>query len=225
MPEIKFRLIRSNRRTVGLEINPRGDLIVRAPETLEIPVIKRILKSHGRWITRKLAEVEERRQLIRPKRFVEGEKFLWLGREYPLLLSLQARPPLRFNGQCFILSSGWQGKAREIFEKWYREKGRVYFEERIRSLAARNGFRFKKFRLSSARTRWGSCSARGTISLNWRLVLAPPEIIDYVIIHELAHTREKNHSRTFWDLVAGQMPDFRQRRRWLKQNGYRLNLI
>ncbi|MGQ9800591.1 MAG: M48 family metallopeptidase [Candidatus Saccharicenans sp.] len=225
MPEIKFRLIRSNRRTVGLEINHQGDLIVRAPERLELPAIKNIVKSHRKWIIGKLAEFEKCRQLTRLRRFTEGEKFLWLGREYPLLFTKEAGPALRFTGESFILSSRRQGQAREIFKKWYRKKARVYFEERIRSLAARNGFRFKKFRLSSARTRWGSCSARGTISLNWRLILAPPEIIDYVIIHELAHTREKNHSRTFWDLVARQMPDFRQRRLWLKQNGFRLNII
>lgn len=225
MTEVKFRLIRSNRRTVGLEINHQGDLIVRAPERLELTAIKNILKSHRKWITHKLEEVEKRRQLIRPKKFVGGEQFLWLGREYPLMLSPRRRPALRFTGQNFILSSRWQGQAREIFEKWYRKKARIYLEERVRSLAARDGFRFKKFRLSSARTRWGSCSARGTISLTWRLIMAPPEIIDYVIIHELAHTREKNHSRAFWDLVAWQMPDYRQRRRWLRQNGFRLNII
>jgi len=112
-----------------------------------------------------------------------------------------------------------------LFQKLYRKLARAYLRRRLEQLARLNGFNFKKFRLSSARTRWGSCSAKGTISLTWRLILAPPEIIDYVIIHELAHTREKNHSRAFWNLVAKHLPDFRQRRRWLKQNGFRLNII
>ncbi|MGB9907201.1 MAG: M48 family metallopeptidase [Candidatus Saccharicenans sp.] len=224
MPEIKFRLIRSNRRTVALEVNDQGDLIVRAPNRLELSAIKSILRSHRRWIARKLSEVERRRQLLRPKRFVEGENFLYLGREFPLLISHEARPALRFTGQSFILSSRWKRQAREIFQKWYRKQAQAYLSDRVMKMAASNGFRFKKFRLSSARTRWGSCSAKRTISLTWRLILAPPEIIDYVIIHELAHTREKSHSPDFWKLVAGLRPDYRQRRRWLKQNGFMLNI-
>ncbi|MCX8159709.1 MAG: M48 family metallopeptidase, partial [Candidatus Saccharicenans sp.] len=221
---IVMKIIRSKRRTVGLEINDRGELIIRAPEGLGQAAIDEIIERHRRWIDRKLAEVEKRRQMFRPKKFVEGERFLWLGQEYPLVISSESHPALKFNGREFVLSARWQGRAREIFKKLYRQKALAYLSHRTRQLAELNGFRFARFRLSSAKTRWGSCSARGTVSLTWRLIMAPPEIIDYVIIHELAHTREKNHSRNFWELVEEQLPDYRERRRWLKKFGFRLNL-
>ncbi|MCR4410120.1 MAG: SprT family zinc-dependent metalloprotease [Candidatus Saccharicenans sp.] len=219
-----MKIIRSRRRTVGLEVNDRGELVVRAPEKLSRVAIDEIIRKHRRWIEKKLAEAEKRRQMFRPKEFVEGEKFLWLGREYPLRITRESRPALKFTGREFILSARWQGRAGEIFKKLYRRKALNYLRLRTRQLAELNGFKFTRFRLSSAATRWGSCSARGTVSLTWRLILAPPEIIDYVIIHELAHTREKNHSRAFWSLVEAHLPDYRQRRHWLKKYGFLLNL-
>lgn len=219
-----MKIIRSRRRTVGLEVNDRGELVVRAPERLGRAAIDEIIDKHRVWIEKKLAEAEERRRMFSPKKFVEGEKFLWLGQEYPLRISGESRPALKFTGREFILSARWQGRAREIFKKLYRRKALAYLGHRTQQLAELNGFKFTGFRLSSAATRWGSCSARGTVSLTWRLVMAPPEIIDYVIIHELAHTREKNHFRAFWSLVEEQLPDYRQRRRWLKKFGFMLNL-
>ncbi|RFT15747.1 MAG: putative metal-dependent hydrolase [Candidatus Saccharicenans subterraneus] len=219
-----MRIIRSERRTVGLEVNDRGELIVRAPERLSRAAIDEIIRKHRRWIEKKLAEAEKRRQMFRPKKFVEGEKFLWLGSEYPLRITGEGRPALKFTGREFVLSARWQGRAREIFKKLYRRKALAYLSLRTRQLAELNGFKFTRLRLSSATTRWGSCSARGTVSLTWRLILAPPEIIDYVIIHELAHTREKNHSRAFWNLVEAHLPDYRRKRLWLKKYGFFLNL-
>lgn len=219
-----MKIIRSRRRTVGLEVNDCGELIVRAPERLSRAAIDEIIRKHRRWIEKKLAEAEKRRQMFRPKKFVEGEKFLWLGREYPLRITQESRPALKFTGLEFILSVRWQGRAREIFKKLYRRKALAYLSLRTRQLAELNGFKFTRFKLSSATTRWGSCSARGTVSLTWRLILAPPEIIDYVIIHELAHTREKNHSRVFWNLVEAHLPDYRRKRLWLKKYGFLLNL-
>ncbi|MBC7349119.1 MAG: M48 family metallopeptidase [Candidatus Aminicenantes bacterium] len=219
------RIIRSRRRTVGLEINEEGQLVVRAPLYLPESEIKAVIRRHQRWIENKLVELEQRRQKKRPKSFVAGEKYLYLGQEFPLILSPRPKPALAFTGRAFILSGVYQNRGKELFQKLYQRMARAYLRRRLEQLARLNGFKFKKFRLSSARTRWGSCSAKGTISLTWRLVLAPPEIIDYVIIHELAHTREKNHSRVFWNLVAEHLPDFRQRRCWLKQNGFRLNII
>jgi len=223
-PELKLRIRRSRRRTVGLEVSDRGELVVRAPEDLSRTSIEEVIRKHRQWIKKKLAEVEERQKFHKPRKFEEGEVFLYLGREYPLRLAAPNRRFLAFDGNSFILSSAAGDMAKELFIRLYRQLARDYLSTRLKQLAALNGFRFRKFRLSSARTRWGSCSARGTISLTWRLIMAPPEIIDYVIIHELAHTREKNHSRAFWNLVAEQMPDYLRKRRWLKKYGFMLNI-
>ncbi len=218
------RIIRSRRRTVVLEINQQGELVVRAPWYLPESEIQEVIRRHQKWVEKKLAEMEQRRQKVKPKSFVAGENFLYLGQEFPLILRPQPKPSLAFNGRAFILSAGYQSRGKELFEKLYRKMARAYLSQRLEQLASQNGFMYKKFRLSSARTRWGSCSARGTISLSWRLIMAPPNIIDYVIIHELAHTKEKNHSRAFWALVTQYVPDHKEKRRWLRTKGFRLDL-
>ncbi|MBC7364225.1 MAG: M48 family metallopeptidase [Candidatus Aminicenantes bacterium] len=216
------RIIRSRRKTVALEVNRQGELVVRAPWYLPDSEIQGVIRRHRNWIEKKLAEMKQKRHLMKPKSFVTGERFLYLGQEFPLILRPQPVPALTFTGQAFILSEAYQSRGQELFEKLYRKMARAYLSRRLEQLASQNGFKFKNFRLSSARTRWGSCSARGTISLTWRLVLAPPEIVDYVIMHELVHLKEKSHSRAFWGLLARYIPDYRIKRKWLKDNGFRL---
>ena len=222
-PEV-IKIVKSRRRTVSLEINQEGVLTVRAPYGLDRTTIDDILKRHQPWIRKKRQEVQRRQELSRPKKFEDGEKFLWLGKEYPLRIVARVRPSLVFTGERFELAASSILSARQLFEAWFKEQARFYLSSRLKEIARKTGFKYQKFRLSSAQTRWGSCSAKGTISLVWRLMMAPPEIIDYLIIHELAHTKEKNHSRAFWRLVEELLPDYRERRRWLRKNGYRLKL-
>lgn len=222
--ELKIKMIRSRRRTVGLEITPEGELVVRAPEKLTKRELGLILNKHRRWINRKLALVNERKQLI-SRLYRPGEKFLYLGQEYPLKLMPGIQNGLSFDGRCFWITKNGLGQARDLFEKIYRKMARVYLSRRLELLSSRSGFEYKKFRLSSARRRWGSCSTKGTISLNWRLLMAPPEIIDYVIYHELIHLRERNHSQAFWNLLSKYVPDYRVKKKWLKENGFRLWII
>lgn len=219
-----IKIVKSRRRTVSLEINQEGVLTVRAPYGLDRTTIDDILKRHQLWIRKKRQEVQRRQELSRPKKFEDGEKFLWLGKEYPLRIVARVRPSLVFTGERFELAASSILSAGQLFEAWFKEQARFYLSSRLKEIARKKGFKYRKFRLSSARTRWGSCSAKGTISLVWRLMMAPPEIIDYLIIHELAHTKEKNHSRAFWRLVEELLPDYRERRRWLRKNGYRLKL-
>jgi len=218
-----IKVIRSRRRTVSLEINGAGELTVRVPYGLGRGAIDDIVNRHQPWIRKKRQEVQRRRELSRPKEFRDGERFLWLGTEYPLEIVERNRPPLTFTGEKFELAAPFLASARRVFETWFRHQAQSYLASRVASISRQTGFKYEKLRLSSAATRWGSCSAKGTISLVWRLMMAPPGIIDYLIIHELAHTKEKNHSRAFWRLVEEFVPDYRERRRWLRKNGYRLN--
>jgi predicted metal-dependent hydrolase len=110
--------------------------------------------------------------------------------------------------------------AKKRFENWYREQARLFLTERLQYFSHLYNFHYSQIRITSARTRWGSCSGRGTISFTWRLVMAPPEIIDYVVLHELAHTVHHNHSPQFWNLVQSMQPDYAAKRKWLKQNSH-----
>lgn len=111
---------------------------------------------------------------------------------------------------------------RELLNDWYRQKAAQAFSERAEHWSRAMGLSFNRIAIKDQRSLWGSCSAQGNLNFNWRVVMAPPEVLDYLVIHELAHLREMNHSRSFWREVASYCPDFRERRRWLKEHSGRL---
>lgn len=106
-----------------------------------------------------------------------------------------------------------------VLERAYRERARRVLKERTAYFAGIMGVTYQAVRLSSAKTRWGSCSGAGSLNFHWKLILMPPEVLDYVVVHELAHRMEMNHSKRFWEQVERVLPDYRERRRWLKENG------
>lgn len=221
------RIIRSRRTTLSIEIQPGGEIWVRAPQRLSTAAIQDALNEKADWIRRMQARVPP--AAPPPRVFAPGERLPYRGRDYPLVVSPSGRIPLVFQDGVFGLAQSALPKARAVFEAWYRAEARCLFETRLTELSALTGLRPAgsrplRLRLSSARTRWGSYSTSGTLSLNWRLVLAPPEILDYVILHELAHTRFNNHSAAFWSLVESLLPDYKPRRKWLKDHGARLFL-
>jgi predicted metal-dependent hydrolase len=124
----------------------------------------------------------------------------------------------------FLLARTSHSKARQVFTRWYKEQAMQVITSRVHFFIERLGVSCPIIRITSARTRWGSCSFKGTLSFTWRLVMAPLDIIDYVVLHELVHLKHKNHSKAFWLNVQAYMPDFNERRNWLKENGYLLSL-
>ncbi|MCE1253462.1 MAG: M48 family metallopeptidase [Anaerolineae bacterium] len=218
------RIIRTRRKTISLIIRQDGSLEVRAPLRAPEQIIREFVEQKQVWIISKQKLVLENKKQVLPKQFVQGEEFLFLGKKYRLIISTNARSGLSFNDQSFILSPNALSRALPLFEKWYKTRALEIFSERTAFFAHQGGFKYQRIRITSARTRWGSCSTRGTISFTWRLIMAPPEIIDYVIIHELVHTLEPNHAKAFWEKVAKIMPDFKNRIKWLKINGHLLKI-
>jgi predicted metal-dependent hydrolase len=216
------RIIRSRRKTLSIEIRPGGEVWVRAPQRLPASAIEQALTARQNWIQRKISEVKEIPPLPTSREFLPGERFLYRGQEYPLSWSERKKPALTLEKGGFFLARSVGKDASEAFETWYRDEARRILTMRLAELSTQTGLYPERMRLSSARTRWGSCSTNGTLSLNWRLILAPPEILDYVILHELSHIKVKNHSRAFWGLLETFLPDYRLRRKWLKDNGQEL---
>jgi predicted metal-dependent hydrolase len=114
-------------------------------------------------------------------------------------------------------------RLAEVLERWYRAQAAGLIGERAAALSAQMCVAYRRLTIRGQRTRWGSCSAKGNLSFNWKLMMAPQPVIDYVIIHELAHLKHMNHSKGFWDLVARHCPRWRERRKWLKEHEMRLS--
>ncbi len=211
------QLIRSRRKTIALIITREARLVVRAPLRTSRAQIDQIVAEKAAWIRTRQAEM-----LARPKppalEFIDGASFPYLGRLHPLRFSARASLRLTFQDGVFQLSPGGAQQARHTFLAWYKRQARLVLDERVKLHASRLGLAPSALRISSARTRWGSCSSRGTLSFTWRLVLAPLAVIDYVVVHELVHLEIKNHSRAFWQRVQAAYPETPAARRWLKEN-------
>jgi len=216
------KLIRSKRRSIALEISPDGTFIVRAPHFVGERAIREFISRKRRWIDKIYDHTRERLILFRPKQFIDGERFLYLGNEYTLHVTRDMDGKLLFEGR-FILNERYLPKARILFERWYREEAFMFFTLRCKFYAETMGVRYNSINLSGAKHRWGSCHPGGKLRFNWRLVMAPKDIIDYVIVHELAHLIEPNHSSRFWAVVDKVFRDHREARKWLKDNQVRLS--
>jgi predicted metal-dependent hydrolase len=215
------KMVRSKRRTLALVVEADGTLTVRAPLRMKEADIWRFIETKADWIKRKQAKV--RIEALPPRQYVEGETFWYLGEEIPLRLIPHQKPALVLNG-FFELAQSAQSEAESVFVVWYKKQARRVLTERVEFFAQQYGFKVKKIRISSARTRWGSCSAKGTLSFTWRLVMAPLDVIDYVVVHELCHLKVLNHSKAFWTQVEALVPDYKRYRNWLKKNGNSLRL-
>jgi len=209
------RIIRSKRRTIALIVETDGSVTVRAPLRTTDRSILKFVEEHAGWVESKQAKIREAVP-IQPKQYLPGESFLYLGQSYPLeVVRNQKRKLMLEDG--FKLSESMQANAKQIFQNWYRQEAGRIIPERVQRFAEDHHFSYKKIRISSARTRWGSCSASGTLSFSWRLIMTPLDVVDYVIIHELVHTIHHNHSKQFWEMVEILLPDYRDRRKRLKQ--------
>lgn len=185
---MEYQLIRSARKTVAIQIDRQGRVVVRAPRRCPQPYIEAFVTEKRAWIEKKLEEI--RRQ--------EAE-----------------RERVRRQGGTASLALP-QNSAEEAI---YRTQAAEIFARKAAYYAGRMGVTFDRITIRDQKTRWGSCSSKGNLNFNWRLVLAPVPVLDYVVVHELAHRREMNHSARFWAIVGEVMPDYQIHRKWLRDHG------
>lgn len=217
------QVIRSSRKSFGLEIKPDGRLIVRAPKRATNAQIRTIVARKAKWIEKTQTRLANTFPALTPKTFSPRESFWYLGQFYPLRLTDRQRPPLDLDG-AFNLSRAVQDRAQDVFIEWYREETRQITRQIIDTYAKKFDFKVKQVRITSARTRWGSCSGKNNLNFTYRLSMAPLPVVEYVVVHELMHLKIRNHSKAFWDAVATIKPDYQKQRAWLKQYGALLTL-
>ena len=209
----------ARRRTLSLELRADGSLTVATPCGLTLAAIRAFVASRRPWIDAKRA------LLTRPAppraQPGHGTRLPYLGTELALEVSIAParRPACRCESGNLIIKVPHDAAIRPAIEAWYRRAAATHAAARLAHFAPLVGRAARKLVIRAQRTRWGSCSARGTISLNWRLMQAPPEILDYVVVHELCHLLVPNHSPRFWTEVARVLPDWAERRTALRRFG------
>ena len=214
---VPYVLRRAKRRTIGLTIDHRG-LRVGAPPRASIKEVESLILRHGTWVTEKLDEWRTRR---RPEvlQITDGMRLPLLGQALEVRVAVGANRALwnALTPPVLTLFLRSPDDAARVLEKALRKRAHDLFGERLALFAAEMGLALPPLSLSSARTRWGSCSLKTGIRLNWRLIHFPPPVIDYVVVHELAHLREMNHSARFWAIVAQHYAEHRSARSELKR--------
>jgi predicted metal-dependent hydrolase len=217
------QIIYSRRKTLALIVRADGTLLVRAPQRANRLQIVQFVESKADWIRRAQEKVKRLPPPALAREYKPGESFLYLGKSYRLEIVAKASTALDLKDRFYMAQKSLPS-ARSMFTAWYKRRAREVLTARVQQYATKLGFKVNRVKITSAQCRWGSCSAKGTLCFTWRLVMAPPPVIDYVVVHELAHLRERNHSKRFWSLVQSFMPDYKTRQDWLKHNGATLSL-
>lgn len=228
---IPYQLERRARRTIGMKVGAQG-LVVHAPQRISMAQLEDILLSKADWILSKLDKVQQHTPPA--VSWTHGAPLLLLGQDIQLHITQDTRKrkpqfnPAHYPAGTLLLATPEPADAAGISQRviqWYRHYALADFARRLQLFATRLGVTTPALFLSNAQSRWGSCNSRQQIRLNWRLIQAPPHIINYVICHELAHLKEMNHSARFWAVVESLFPDYRQAERELKQLSAQLHAI
>lgn len=218
---VEYRIVESDDAT-----QPRIDVDIH-----EVKVVlpsgsdvdpENLLQENAKWVVEKKRKFDNYRDQAPSRNFVEGASWPYLGdlRE----LSVELVEEHHVSDENLILSKA-AVEARSIkseLESFYRQEARTHLQERIQHYSERMGVEPRQLELRNQRTRWASCSPNQTLSFNWRLVMAPPNVIDYIVVHELAHLQEQNHTNRFWHIVSQYDPNYQAHAEWLKENSPKL---
>jgi len=226
--EIFFKIERSDRRrTVGIYVSPKAGVVVRSPRSLDAKRINELIRKRARWIIAKQEFINTHSQLGSEKEFVSGESFFYLGRQYRLKVlktaSKEAEGCKLMSGRFFIgingdLSSAEIKRAvKKSLINWYIQRAGEKIPQRVELYAHQIGKWPERIEIKDHKSRWGSCSRNGVVRFNWKIIMAPVSILDYVIVHELCHLIHQPHSTRFWQKVQAIIPDYARRRKRLKE--------
>jgi predicted metal-dependent hydrolase len=219
---LTFEVRRSLRRkTLGLTVDRGGELVLHSPDNTTDCELIQWTRSKLLWVHRKLTLKEELAPKVRAPEFVSGENFSYLGRNYRLKLVQGSGEPLRFDGKYFWLAKDARGEAEAHFRRWYICTGRDWLSERTAALARKTGADASRIEVRDLGFRWGSCGKHEVLFFNWRLLQLPVRLIDYIIVHELAHLQEPRHSPEFWRAVERALPAWRKRKDELNDDAAR----
>ncbi|TDX52962.1 M48 family metallopeptidase [Orenia marismortui] len=232
---IEYDIVRSSRRkTVGIIVDPQDGVIVRVPKDLAEAEIATIVKKKGSWITEKQRLLQEVKAPPKPKEFMSGEKLMYLGRRYRLkVVTTDETNKVEvglIKGKFIIKAplSLQEDNRREAIRgaviDWYKEHAKNKIKARVNYYAPKLDVEPNLINVKEQKKRWGSCSSLGNLNFNWKIIMAPMSIVDYIVVHELAHLRHHNHSSEFWELVEAIISDYNERKEWLRVNGRQLAL-
>ncbi|MCD4748272.1 MAG: M48 family metallopeptidase [Thermoanaerobaculales bacterium] len=227
--EISFEVIRSRRATADIIIERDGSVLVRAPEAIPDERIEDIVEAKRFWIYKNLAEWRDLNATKVLREYKSGEGFLYLGRSYRLSLVADQEEPLllkngRFRLRRDLVDQGEIAAAKAAFRDYYIYRGRTKIPQRVNYYAPKVGVIPSGIDVRELGKRWASCSPTAKLAFHWKCMMAPQSIIDYIVVHELCHMHHRDHTDAFWNEVDKVLPEYRERKEWLRKNGAGLDV-
>lgn len=238
---IQLHIIRSKRKTVCLSVNKDGSVTVKAP--LRYPTDEEItdfVEQKIDWIIKQREIQQDREDMRLVRRFETDYSFPYLGEECLVEMQKGKKNVVAFQEGKIIIKTPYYDvlatdydaeennpaieKLQSDLKKWYKKQAAAYITKRVDHYKDIIGVTVNSVSIKSRKSQWGSCDSNGDITFSWRLVMARPEAIDYVVIHELCHRKHMDHSRAFWNQVQKYMPDFKEQKKWLEENSVNLNI-
>lgn len=217
--DLHFEVRRSpRRRTVQITVDRGGELVLSAPDECPSRLVEDFVREKRFWIYTKLAEKEALRPSASTKSYVSGEGFPYLGRSYRLLLVKSQDVPVKLEHGRFKMRRADAPEGRRHMIRWYADHGVPWLERRVERLKTRVGTEPSGVSVQDLGYRWGSCGKGGKLYFHWRTILLPPQVVEYIVVHELVHLREPHHTPEFWARVERAMPDFAKRKQWLAEH-------
>ncbi|MDO5294895.1 MAG: SprT family zinc-dependent metalloprotease [bacterium] len=217
---IPYTIKRSNRKSIGIEVTYEGRVIIKAPGSISVDKIEQLLYKKKDWLLGTLASCESR-ETVRQ----QGE-LLYLGKPFEIKVEEQKkiRIEIQVEDGAIIVKKpvGYNVDIHKVLENWLRRQAAAVIQEKVEQYSRLLGVTYQNITIKDQKTRWGSCSSRGNLNFNYRLIMAPAEVLDYVVIHELAHRIHMNHSKDFWQTVEKVCPRYREHRSWLQEFGGQL---
>jgi hypothetical protein len=214
----------ANRKKLTITVERDRSVVVRAPEGTSQEKIEQALASKKQWIFEKTRHPQKYTNLPHPpgKELVNGESILYLGRHYRIEL-VDAGDEIEFT-QKFLVPKKLAGDKRAAIQAWYKAKAREKIGPRVVEHARNLGVSYNQAKIMDSKYQWGSCTPINNVNFNWRLIKAPMFVVDYVIVHELAHLLEPNHTPRFWNIIRAYITNTEKAKAWLKENGALLEL-
>lgn len=218
--ELDYTIKRSaKRRKLTITVERDRSVVVHAPAGTSDEKIQEIVEAKRQWIFEKTQHDQKYAAAHPPgKELVSGESALYLGRNYRIEVVKDGLSEVRFDHR-FLIPKKQAGKRKEVLREWYIAKAKEKILPRVKLHARELGVDYAAAKIVDNRYRWGSCTVKDNVNFNWRLIKAPMFVIDYVIVHELAHLIEANHTPRFWNIVRTQTPTMEKAKTWLKENG------
>ena len=212
------------RKTVSIFIERNGTVKVLAPATASDEKVEAAVRSKEYQIFSKLAKWKELNQGKVRRAFVNGQSFLYLGRNYRLRITEKQDVPLKISGGFFLLDKIYLAKAEKVFKDFYRDRALKKIQDRLELLGEKFSHKPTSVKVLELQNRWASWTPKNGLNFHWKCIMAPVSVLDYIIIHEMVHLKHPNHSPEFWNELDKKMPDYREHESWLKRNGVKMAL-